>query len=122
MTARLYIQWHVCLDERDPWLSYVIYHTTVWSRLASATTPSVALDLPPLDGHLDSSDRKPELDSNTHVEFVRLSLCYFCFAERSVRCSVSACGTVLPYALCEVECGAVNRRYFNTLIEYFKVV
>ena len=80
MTARLYIQWHVCLDERDPWLSYVIYHTTVWSRLASATTPSVALDLPPLDGHLDSSDRKPELDSNTHVEFVRLSLCYFCFA------------------------------------------
>merc|ERR1712194_698574 len=35
-----------CLDERDPWLSHVIYHTTVWSRLASATTPSVALDLP----------------------------------------------------------------------------
>merc|ERR1712194_606944 len=35
-----------CLDERDPWLSHVIYHTTVWARLASATTPSVALDLP----------------------------------------------------------------------------
>merc|ERR1712194_209398 len=35
-----------CLDDLNPWLSHVIYHTTVWSRLASATTPSVALDLP----------------------------------------------------------------------------